>query len=352
MRREAPLVAVRILQLAEVRTAATDSRETLARLDGILAREEYAPTERNKLVSVRDEIAAAGYDAAADDAVRRALDAAVAAAEAIAESEKAAVRLEEARASRVQAAERVTLATAEHAKAEHGYSQAASGFTGLPAARAKLAEIEAGARARIATAAQTIERLRVRATEASEARERAAAAKRRQRLYDKLAKAFGRDGIPARIIGNAVPELQREANELLNLLSDGTLTISIESVRRTRSGKDKESLDITVYDGGERRPYEMYSGGERLRIDFALRVALSRLLVHRAGARLETLVIDEGFGSQDAEGRARLIEAIHRVKDSFALILVMTHLDDVKDQFPVRIEVAKDPARGSSVRVA
>ena len=78
--------------------------------------------------------------------------------------------------------------------------------------------------------------------------------------------------------------------------------------------------------------------------------ALSEMLAQRAGARLQTLVIDEGFGSQDALGRQRLIEAINLVKDDFAKILVITHIDDLKDAFQNRIEVEKTE-RGSVIRV-
>jgi DNA repair protein SbcC/Rad50 len=95
----------------------------------------------------------------------------------------------------------------------------------------------------------------------------------------------------------------------------------------------------------------MYSGGERLRIDFALRVALSHLLATRAGARLETLVVDEGFGSQDTEGRLRLLEAVMRVRSEFRTVLVITHIEELKEHFPVRIEVVKDPVKGSLVSV-
>ncbi len=94
----------------------------------------------------------------------------------------------------------------------------------------------------------------------------------------------------------------------------------------------------------------MYSGGEAFRVNFAIRLALSHVLANRAGARLQTLFIDEGFGSQDTEGRQRLIEAINAVKDEFACILVITHLDELKDAFPARIEVEKN-SHGSTVRV-
>jgi exonuclease SbcC len=62
------------------------------------------------------------------------------------------------------------------------------------------------------------------------------------------------------------------------------------------------------------------------------------------------LVIDEGFGSQDAEGRQKLIEAINIIRPDFKKILVITHLEELKDAFPARIEVTKTPS-GSEVQV-
>ncbi len=98
------------------------------------------------------------------------------------------------------------------------------------------------------------------------------------------------------------------------------------------------------------RDYEMYSGGEAFRVNFAVRLALSQVLAARKGARLQTLVIDEGFGSQDSRGRQRLIEAINLVKEDFEKILVITHLDELKDAFPARIEVEKTE-HGSTLRL-
>ena len=90
------------------------------------------------------------------------------------------------------------------------------------------------------------------------------------------------------------------------------------------------------------RAYELYSGGEAFRVNFALRVAMSRLLARRAGARLETLIIDEGFGSQDEHSRIKLIQAIASIKPDFARIIVVTHISEVKDMFPVQIAVSKE----------
>jgi exonuclease SbcC len=65
------------------------------------------------------------------------------------------------------------------------------------------------------------------------------------------------------------------------------------------------------------------------------------LLAHRAGHRLETLIIDEGFGTQDAQGRERLVEAINSISDEFRTILVITHVSEVRDMFPTQIHIRR-----------
>jgi exonuclease SbcC len=62
-------------------------------------------------------------------------------------------------------------------------------------------------------------------------------------------------------------------------------------------------------------------------------------------------VLDEGFGALDAAGREQLIEAINAVQDDFGCILVITHVEEMRDVFPTRIEVRKTD-EGSLVQVA
>ncbi len=166
-------------------------------------------------------------------------------------------------------------------------------------------------------------------------------------IYEKLSTAFGKNGIPSMIIENAIPELEEEANAILSRLSDEPITVSLESLKELQSGETRETLDIKIHDEMGVRPYELYSGGEAFRIDFAIRIALSKLLTFRAGAPLRTLVIDEGFGTQDEDGLQKLIQAINAIQNDFEKILVITHLPTLKDAFPVRIEVWKDPVLGS-----
>ena len=168
-----------------------------------------------------------------------------------------------------------------------------------------------------------------------------------------LERAFGKDGVPALLIEQALPQIEDKANELLDRLSDGQMSIRFATqieYKDKRRDDLRETLDIQISDAAGIRNYEMYSGGEAFRVNFAIRLALSKILAQRKGARLQTLVIDEGFGSQDTQGRQRLIEAINLVKHDFAKILIITHLDELKDAFPTRIEVEKTE-NGSSVRV-
>jgi exonuclease SbcC len=162
-----------------------------------------------------------------------------------------------------------------------------------------------------------------------------------QGIYADLVLALGKNGVQAMLIDTAIPELDEHANELLTRMTDGRMHVKLEMQRPRRGGGMAETLDIKISDELGTRSYELYSGGEAFRINFALRIALSRLLARRAGAKLQTLVIDEGFGSQDADGRDRLVDAIKAIQDDFEKILVITHIAELKDVFPVRIEVSK-----------
>lgn len=168
--------------------------------------------------------------------------------------------------------------------------------------------------------------------------------------YQAIAAAVGKDGIQALLIEEAIPEIEEYANRLLATLTNNTAQIMIESLRDLKSGGTKETLDIKISDTQGVRPYEMFSGGEAFRIDIALRIAISKLLAHRAGTALQTLIIDEGFGSQDEDGLNAMIDVLHALQSEFAKIIVVSHLPVMKDQFPVHFVVEKG-SQGSMVRV-
>ncbi len=167
-----------------------------------------------------------------------------------------------------------------------------------------------------------------------------------QGIYQDLAEAFGRRGIQAMLIETVLPRVEDEANALLGRMTDGRMNVKLETQRQRRSGRGEpiETLEIIISDEVGPRSYELFSGGEAFRINLALRIALSKVLANRKGAPLPVLFIDEGFGTQDAMGRERILDVISAIQDDFEKIIVISHLDDIREAFPVRIEVLKEEA--------
>ncbi|WP_413198571.1 exonuclease subunit SbcC [Nostoc piscinale] len=184
------------------------------------------------------------------------------------------------------------------------------------------------------------------------------ACKKQYRVYHELALAFGKNGIQALMIENVLPQLEAETNQLLARLSANQLHVQFVTQKAGRGGKSTkknakliDTLDILIADAKGTRAYETYSGGEAFRINFAIRLAMAKLLAQRAGAALQLLIIDEGFGTQDAEGCDRLIAAINAIAADFACILTVTHMPHLKEAFQARIEVHKTQ-QGSQVRLS
>ncbi|MEO1433098.1 MAG: exonuclease subunit SbcC [Cyanobacteria bacterium J06633_8] len=178
-----------------------------------------------------------------------------------------------------------------------------------------------------------------------------------QRVYQELAQAFGKNGIQALMIENVLPQLEAETNQLLSRLSANQLHVQFVTQRAGKTSKAKkknakliDTLDILIADARGTRAYETYSGGEAFRINFAIRLALAKLLAQRAGAALQLLIVDEGFGTQDNEGCDRLIAAINAIAPDFACILTVTHMPHLKEAFAARIEVNKTQD-GSKIRM-
>lgn len=171
-------------------------------------------------------------------------------------------------------------------------------------------------------------------------------------VYEILDQACGkRAGVPALIVENAVPEIERLANDMLGKMAGGRLAVRLDTQAETKSGTMAEVLRITVLDAGVERPYQTYSGAERFMVDLALRVALSKFLAHRAGAEIKLFVLDEGIACADAANRQAILNAIQAVAQEFGKVLLISHIAEVQDALPQRLIVTKGPD-GSKVKVA
>lgn len=336
----------------------------LAEVTRLLENEAYALEARQQLTEIEAQLKTLGYDAAAHEAARQAEIQGRAA-------EDDFRRLESAQAVSLSLEREITALhsqvenlRAEIQKERAGYEQALQALrqagvqeADVNAAEQQLFDLqeqenrihqEVGAARQQVTVLDTLRQHKA-ALESQEEELR-----RKIGQYKTLERAFGKDGVPALLIEQALPQIEEKANDLLDRLSNGTMSVRFVTQTDYKDKKRtdlKETLDIQISDGAGMRNYEMFSGGEAFRVNFAIRLALSEVLAQRKGARLQTLVIDEGFGSQDTQGRQRLIEAINLIRGDFAKILVITHLDELKDAFPARIEVEKTES-GSAFRVA
>jgi exonuclease SbcC len=342
--------------LAEAEAAATalaNQQASLSALERKLQDGDFAVKEEAALQKVLTELQDLGYDAQAHDEVQAQLASLADFETQKAQLEAALTRREEtlaalddlrARRDRWQA----SLATDRDRREDLAGEVANLAAVGrrLAEAQIRLDEVQVQtrrARDRIVAAQQKLDHCDylVRQREEKLAEQQKTAEE--QAIFEELSLAFGKRGVQALIIESAIPDVEDEANRLLARMTDGRMSVTFETQRQTLKGEARETLDIHISDERGTRSYELYSGGEKFRVNFAIRIALSKLLAHRAGASLQTLVIDEGFGSQDVEGRARLVEAINAVGDDFARILVVTHIEELKDAFPVRIDVWRTP---------
>jgi DNA repair exonuclease SbcCD ATPase subunit len=167
------------------------------------------------------------------------------------------------------------------------------------------------------------------------------------------AKAFGPDGIPNIVFAQQASALEAIANEVLGALSEGRMTLELRTTRARPDGAEVGALDVLVTLDHVQRPYGAFSGGERLRIDLALRVALAQLLARRKDARIGMLAIDEGWGALDQTGVADAAAVLRALSEHFELVLTITHQEEVAGAFDSRLEVTRYQGSGSVIeRVA
>jgi len=339
----------------------SQARESLNQIEQRLTSKDFAATEQEALARVEQETARLDYNSEQHEQVRHHLT-------ELAQYESPKQKLEEA--DRLLSQEREAAHKAEEAsqelrqrlEADHQKSQELNKeLEALPQLTSDLTQAETEHQSLAARQKQAqelmwqanskLERCAELETQQKEKGKLLGQASKEEKIYKDLAQAFGKKGIQALLIEMALPEIEAEANRLLGRMTDNRMHVKIETQKETKKGDILETLDIKIADELGTRNYEMFSGGEAFRINFAVRIALSKLLARRAGAPLPTLIIDEGFGTQDVIGIEKVKEAINSIQDDFEKILVITHMEEMRDAFPTRIDVIKT-AQGSTIEVS
>lgn len=349
--RDTSLTQMAIEEVKEAESKLPEAKTSLEDLVHRLESGQYAPEQKSAIASLDTEIAGLGYDEGLHTTIKKE----IAALERFQREkillDEATREVERERAEEKQASSALSEKKKQVELEKVKLAELKKELASLPEVRAKTQGLESRFRTREQEKEESVRQLGgleenlKGCTDKERENERLEIERSREeheiKIYDRLAEAFGKKGVQALIIETSLPEIGNEANDLLARLTDGRMSLQLEMRSESPGGKITESLEIKIADELGTRNYEMFSGGEAFRIDFALRIALSKFLARRAGAPLSLLIIDEGFGSQDEKGKERLIEALNYIQNDFDKILVITHLPELKEYFPYRINVTK-----------
>ena len=115
--------------------------------------------------------------------------------------------------------------------------------------------------------------------------------------------------------------------------------------REEIKGGGRKGLDLDVYDSHtcKSRPVNTLSGGESFKASLALALGLSDTVQHSAGGiRLDTMFIDEGFGTLDSESLDNAIDTLMELQDNGRIIGIISHVNELKERIPAKLIVETD----------
>ena len=157
----------------------------------------------------------------------------------------------------------------------------------------------------------------------------------KKRLHDELDRAY--TDLRTDLNFQLRPELSELASAFLSDLTDG----------RYGELELDDEYDINVLEDGVPKP--VISGGEEDLANLVLRLAISQMIAERAGQPFALLVLDEIFGSLDDLHRASVIDLLRRLQDRFEQVILITHIESVRDMLDHVVAVRFDEETGASV---
>jgi len=147
--------------------------------------------------------------------------------------------------------------------------------------------------------------------------------------YQYYMTSIGKDGIPYKIISDAIPKIEQEVNNILSHIVE--FTMGIET--------DGKNVNVYMKYEDKKWPLELCSGMEKFISGLALRVALINI---SNIPRPNFLVVDEGFGALDASNMAMLHSLFDYLKGNFDFIIIISHLDAMRDMVDKQLEIKKE----------
>lgn len=158
--------------------------------------------------------------------------------------------------------------------------------------------------------------------------------------------------LSAYVLGYRLSQVVAAANTRLAGMSDQRY--SLEHTGRRGAGETRGGLSLLVRDdwSGEARDPATLSGGETFVVSLALALGLADVVTQEAGgADLDTLFVDEGFGSLDADTLDDVMDTLDTLRDGGRVVGVVSHVAEMRDRIPTQLLVSKD-RKGSTLAVS
>jgi DNA repair exonuclease SbcCD ATPase subunit len=153
----------------------------------------------------------------------------------------------------------------------------------------------------------------------------------KMKIHELISNAFSKKGIPSVIVTSLLPAINAEITKILSGIVDFTVELEVD--------EDTEAMDVYINYGDSRRIIELASGMEKMISSIAIRVALINV---SSLPKTDMFIIDEGFGALDDAGVEACNRLLSSLKRYFKTVIVITHVDGVKDAADVVLEITKN----------
>jgi DNA repair exonuclease SbcCD ATPase subunit len=163
-----------------------------------------------------------------------------------------------------------------------------------------------------------------------------AVAERKADLHRKLDELLGKAGLQRELVRSAEREIVRLANNTLHNLSDGELSVELAD----GEDGDNEAFSLRVRRADDPIPIGVHflSGSQKFRVAISVALAVGRFAAGQARL-LESVIIDEGFGSLDRDGLRAAADELNRLRQHLRRIVVVSHQEEFAERFPVVIRL-------------
>ncbi len=142
------------------------------------------------------------------------------------------------------------------------------------------------------------------------------------------------------------------ANQRLMIMTDGQYELTRRKEALTKQGQSGLDLDVIDHYNGSTRSVKSLSGGESFKASLALALGLSDEIQHSAGGiKLDTMFVDEGFGSLDEESLSQAMKALTSLASNNRLVGIISHVGELKQKIDKQIIITKDKSDGSNARI-